>query len=51
MVTHIISDVMQCAGRVLVLYQGRIIFDDAPYELAGSHHPFIESFMRDPEIA
>ena len=51
MVTHIISDVMQCADRVLVLYQGRIIFDDTPYALSESSHPFIESFMRDPEIA
>lgn len=51
MVTHIIGDVMQCADRVLVLYQGRIIFDDIPDALAESTHPFIESFMRDPEIA
>jgi len=44
-VTHIISDVFTVADSVAVLYQGKIIFDDAPEKLHQSKHPFITSFL------
>ncbi|MBI5472345.1 MAG: ABC transporter ATP-binding protein [Ignavibacteriae bacterium] len=49
MVTHIISDVFAAADVVLILYQGRIIFYDAPEKMKDSDHPFVQSFLRDPE--
>jgi phospholipid/cholesterol/gamma-HCH transport system ATP-binding protein len=51
LVTHIIGDVFALADDVVVLYQGRIIFDDAPERLALSDHPFIASFLRETEEA
>ncbi len=48
-VTHIISDVFETADRVVVLYQGKIIFDDVPTRMEESEHPFIASFLADPE--
>lgn len=48
-VTHIISDVFALADRVVVLYQGEIVFDGTPNEMYDSRHPFVESFLREPE--
>jgi phospholipid/cholesterol/gamma-HCH transport system ATP-binding protein len=45
MVTHIIGDVFAIADRVVVLYQGKIIFDDLPERLHHCSHHFIESFL------
>ncbi|MBC8144523.1 MAG: ATP-binding cassette domain-containing protein [bacterium] len=51
LVTHIISDVFALADDVIVLYKGRIIFDDTPDRLTSSTHPFIASFLRESEEA
>jgi phospholipid/cholesterol/gamma-HCH transport system ATP-binding protein len=49
MVTHLIGDVQNLADRVVVLYHGEIVFDGSPGEMHASSHPFVESFLRDPE--
>lgn len=49
MVTHLISDVFDIADKVIVLYQGKIIFEDAPSMMESADHPFIASFLEDPE--
>lgn len=49
LVTHILSDVFAVADSVAVLYQGEIIFNDAPQKLYESAHPFITSFLANPE--
>lgn len=51
LVTHIISDVFALADRVVVLYQGEVVFNGAPSEMYASSHPFVESFLREPELA
>lgn len=48
-VTHIISDVISVADYVLVLYQGKVIFHDTPDKMEHSDHPFVQSFLADPE--
>lgn len=48
-VTHLINDVFETADRVVVLYHGRVIFDEEPALMAESEHPFIASFLSDPE--
>ncbi len=48
-VTHIISDVLAVADVVLVLYQGKIIYHDTPQNMSTSTHPFVQSFLDDPE--
>lgn len=49
MVTHIIGDVFSLADRVLVLYHGQLIFHDTPEKMEQSNHPFVQSFLADPE--
>jgi phospholipid/cholesterol/gamma-HCH transport system ATP-binding protein len=49
MVTHIIGDVFAIADDVLILYQGKIIFHDEPEKMKASDHPFVQSFLADPE--
>jgi phospholipid/cholesterol/gamma-HCH transport system ATP-binding protein len=49
MVTHIIGDVFSVADHVLVLYQGNLIFQDTPAKMEESEHPFVHSFLLDPE--
>lgn len=49
MVTHIIGDVFSVADKVLVLYQGQLIFQDTPERMEESEHPFVQSFLADPE--
>lgn len=49
LVTHIISDVFNVTDRVLVLYHGEIIFQDAPERMRECAHPFVQSFLADPE--
>ncbi len=48
-VTHIIGDVFSVAERVLVLYQGELVFQDVPDKMESSEHPFVQSFLADPE--
>ena len=43
-VTHLISDVDSVADRAIVLFQGKIIFDDLPSRMRESTHHFVESF-------
>ncbi len=49
MVTHIIGDVFAIADDVLILYQGKIIFHDEPEKMKECEHPFVQSFLADPE--
>jgi ABC-type transporter Mla maintaining outer membrane lipid asymmetry ATPase subunit MlaF len=49
MVTHIINDVFSIADDVLILYQGKIIFHDEPEKMRECDHPFVQSFLLDPE--
>lgn len=49
MVTHIIGDVFAIADDVLILYQGKIIFHDGPEKMQHCDHPFVQSFLLDPE--
>lgn len=49
MVTHVISDVVSVADTVLVLYHGKVIFDDTPEKMQECEHPFVQSFLADPE--
>ncbi len=49
MVTHIISDVFSVADNVLVLYQGKLIFHDTPAKMQDFDHPFVQSFLADPD--
>lgn len=49
MVTHVITDVTSVADTVLVLYQGKVIFHDTPEKMQGCDHPFVQSFLADPE--
>jgi phospholipid/cholesterol/gamma-HCH transport system ATP-binding protein len=49
MVTHLISDVLSVADKVLVLYHGKLIFSDTPEKMRESDHPFVEAFLADPE--
>lgn len=51
MVTHTIGDVFAIADGVIVLYEGEIIFDDAPAQLHECKHPFVESFLTEQESA
>jgi phospholipid/cholesterol/gamma-HCH transport system ATP-binding protein len=44
-VTHLINDVFGTADRVIVLYEGKIIFNDEPQAMHNSDHPFVESFL------
>lgn len=48
-VTHIINDVFSIADDVLILYHGEIIFHDAPGKMQECDHPFVQSFLLDPE--
>lgn len=45
LVTHLINDVFSVADRVIVLYEGKIIFNDVPDAMHGFEHPFVESFL------
>jgi phospholipid/cholesterol/gamma-HCH transport system ATP-binding protein len=49
MVTHIISDVFSIADDVLILYHGQIVFHDVPDKMQDCDHPFVQSFLLDPE--
>ena len=37
------------ADTVLVLYQGKLIFHDTPEKMQECDHPFVQSFLADPE--
>lgn len=45
LVTHLINDVFTVADKVIVLYEGKIIFNDTPHAMHGFSHPFVESFL------
>ena len=50
-VTHLISDVEAIADSVLILFKGKIVFDDVPKAMHESDHPFVMSFLKQPEEA
>jgi phospholipid/cholesterol/gamma-HCH transport system ATP-binding protein len=45
LVTHLINDVFGIADRVIILFDGKIIFNDVPDAMHGFRHPFVESFL------
>lgn len=49
LVTHLIHDVETIADNVLILYQGKIVFNDVPEKMQESEHPFVASFLKHPE--
>jgi phospholipid/cholesterol/gamma-HCH transport system ATP-binding protein len=49
MVTHIINDVFNGADIVLILFHGKLIFNDTPETMEHSDHPFVRSFLEHPE--
>ncbi len=49
LVTHLIHDVETIADNVLILYQGKIVFNDVPDKMQESEHPFVASFLKHPE--
>jgi phospholipid/cholesterol/gamma-HCH transport system ATP-binding protein len=51
LITHLIHDVFSVADRVLILYQGQFIFNDLPDKMYDAKHPFIQSFLANPEEA
>jgi len=44
LISHDIPDVFFIANRVLVLYDGRIVFQGSPGELEGFKHPFADEY-------
>jgi phospholipid/cholesterol/gamma-HCH transport system ATP-binding protein len=49
LITHLINDVFSVADQVLILYQGQYIFNDIPEKMHDATHPFIQSFLTNPE--
>lgn len=49
MVTHTIGDVFAIADKVVVLFEGKIIFDDVTDKLHDCDHPFIQSFLTEAD--
>ena len=45
LVTHLINDVFTVADRVLILYQGKLVFNDVPGMMEHSDHPFVAAFL------
>jgi phospholipid/cholesterol/gamma-HCH transport system ATP-binding protein len=45
LVTHLINDVYSVADRVLIIYQGKLIYDDVPDMMQRSTHPFVSAFL------
>jgi phospholipid/cholesterol/gamma-HCH transport system ATP-binding protein len=45
LVTHLINDVYSVADRVLIIYQGKLIYDDVPDMMQHSTHPFVSAFL------
>ena len=44
-VTHQISTIKRCADRVIMLYNGKIVFEGSPYELIAGNNPYTKQFM------
>ena len=49
LISHDLPDVFFITNRVLVLYEGKIIFQGCVKELEGCKHPFIDEFFRSTE--
>ena len=43
------EEALRLADRVLILFQGKFIFDDVPEAMEAAGHPFIQSFLANPE--
>jgi len=50
LVTHLIHDVDTVADRVLILYHGKLIFNDVPERMVDSDHPFVASFLSHADL-
>jgi phospholipid/cholesterol/gamma-HCH transport system ATP-binding protein len=50
LVTHLIHDVDTAADKVIILYHGKIIFDDIAEHMARSEHPFVASFLSHADL-
>jgi phospholipid/cholesterol/gamma-HCH transport system ATP-binding protein len=46
LISHDIPDVFFISNRVLVLYEGKIVFQGAPQELEGFKHPFMDEYTQ-----
>ena len=44
-VTHQLSTIMNCADRVIMLYEGHIVFEGSPEDLEMSDNPYAVQFM------
>ena len=44
-VTHQLSTIMNCADRVIMFYDGRIVFEGSPEDLEMSDNPYAVQFM------
>ncbi len=49
LVTHLIHDVETVADSVLILFHGKIVFNDVPEKMQECDHPFVASFLQHPE--
>ena len=45
-VTHQLSTIMSCADRVIMFYEGHIVFEGTPNELKISDNPYAVQFMK-----
>lgn len=48
-ISHDIPDVLFISNRVLVLHQGKIVFQGTPQELENFEHPYIDEFIESLE--
>lgn len=48
-ISHDIPDILFISNRVLVLHQGKIIFQGTPQELESFDHPFVDEFIESLE--
>ncbi len=48
-ISHDIPDVLFISNKVLVLHQGKIVFQGSPQELEGFEHPYVDEFIESLE--
>jgi len=48
-ISHDIPDVLYISNRVLILHQGKIIFQGSPEDMEGFTHPFFDEFVESLE--
>ena len=48
-ISHDIPDILFISNLILILYEGRIIFQGSPEKLEGFEHPFVDEFIQSLE--